>query len=63
MNFTKPENLDGAKLRLELRAAGVEISDDPKAISLVDNELTLDIAADDVSKAQEVVANHDGGVI
>jgi hypothetical protein len=58
MTFTKPENLDGAKLRLELRDAGIEISDKPEAISLVDNELTLDIAKADFAKAETVVAAH-----
>ena len=60
MIFTKPENLDGAKLRLELRNAGIEISDDPKAISLVDDELTLDIDANSFDKAQTVVNAHLG---
>lgn len=60
MLFTKPKNLDGAKLRAELRAAGVTISDDPKAVSLVDNELNLDI---DELKSEIVVSiinAHDG---
>jgi hypothetical protein len=58
LTFTKPKNLDGAKLRLELRAAGIEISDDYRAISLVDDQLTLDIAEADFDKAKEVVAAH-----
>jgi hypothetical protein len=62
MTFTKPQNLDGAKLRLELRKAGIEISDKPEAISLVDNELTLHIANEDFAKAQAVVDAHNGTV-
>ncbi len=58
MSFTKPKNLDGAKLRQELRDAGIEISDDYKAITLVDNELTLDIAKADLAKAKAVVDAH-----
>jgi hypothetical protein len=60
VTFTKPENLDGAKLRLELRAAGVDISDRPEAISLVDNELTLDIQAAHKTVATNVLKAHKG---
>jgi hypothetical protein len=62
MTITKPQNLDGAKLRLELRKAGIEISDKPEAISVVDNELTLHIAKADLAKAQAVVDAHNGTV-
>jgi hypothetical protein len=58
--FQKPKNLDGAKLRAELRAAQIEISDEPKAVSLTDNDLDLEILEKDFEAAKIVVAAHKG---
>jgi len=59
IQFTKPAQLNGSQLRDELRAAGVAITDDNKAVSTDgDQILWLEIADADKSKAQEVVANH-----
>lgn len=61
IQFTKPAQLNGSQLRDELRAAGVAITDDNKAVSTDgDQILWLEIADADKSKAQEVVANHVG---
>jgi hypothetical protein len=61
IQFTKPAQLNGSQLRDELRAAGVKITDDNQAVS-TDGEqnLWLEIADADKTKAQEVVANHVG---
>lgn len=60
--FTKPTNLNGAELRQELNAAGVNISDDTNAVVLDGDVLFLDIAAKDKAKAETVVAAHNGTV-
>jgi|688.fasta_scaffold2047262_2 hypothetical protein len=62
--FTKPSNLNGAELRAELNAAGVNITDDLDAVTLDENNnLCLKIAQKDVEKATQVVSNHNGNVI
>ena len=58
--YTKPENLDGAKLRQELNAAGIKISDANGAVRLDGLDLTLQIAAKDESAAEAIVAAHNG---
>jgi hypothetical protein len=60
--FTKPTNLNGAELRQELNAAGVNISDDKSAVVLDGDVLFLDIAAKDKTKALAVVAAHNGTI-
>jgi hypothetical protein len=67
ISFTKPTNLDGAKLIDELVAAGVSIIGiDPiahlgkTAPSVIGDELLLDIAEADKTKAAAVVAAHNG---
>jgi hypothetical protein len=60
--FTKPTNLNGAELRQELNAAGVDISDDTNAVVLDGDVLSLDIAAKDKAKAETVVAAHNGTI-
>ena len=61
IQFTKPANLDGAKLRDELKAQKINISDEKDAVTLDDNNiLWLNIAQKDVEKAMTVVANHQG---
>jgi len=60
--FTKPTNLNGAELRQELNAAGVNITNDRTAVVLDGDVLSLDIAAKDKAKAQAVVAAHNGTI-
>jgi hypothetical protein len=60
--FTKPTNLNGAELRQELNAAGVNISDDKSAVVLDGDVLFLDIAAKDKTKALAVLAAHNGTI-
>jgi hypothetical protein len=62
--FTKPENLNGAELRTELRNEGIEISDLSNAVKIDENGLLiLDIKAKDETKANEIVAAHNGTTI
>ena len=61
IQFPKPAKLNGSQLRDELRAVGVEITDDNNAVSTDgDQNLWLEIADADKAKAQEVVADHVG---
>jgi hypothetical protein len=60
--FTKPTNLNGAELRQELNAAGVNISNDKSAVVLDGDVLFLDIATKDKTKALAVVAAHNGTI-
>jgi len=58
ISFTKPKNLNGAELLVELAAAGVQVegrpSDDGEGL------LSLDIASQDEVKAAAVVSAHNG---
>ena len=64
MQFTKPTNLNGEELRLELNNAGVAISNDIEAVSLDDeNNLWLDIAEADKAKATPIIAAHNGTIV
>jgi hypothetical protein len=64
IQFTKPNNLNGVELRNELRDAGVKISDEMKAIFIDGNgDFWLDIAQSDASKAEIIVAAHNGTTI
>ena len=57
--FDKPNTLNGSQLRNELRAVGVEITDDIFAVSIDgNNKLVLDIDSKDKSKAQKVIDAH-----
>ena len=63
ISFNKPTNLNGTELRQELNDAGVKIGNEQFAVCLDDsNVLWLDIAAKDKSKAEAVVAVHNGTV-
>jgi hypothetical protein len=55
-----PVQLNGTQLRDELRAAGVEISDQPGSIIVINDELILDINDKDKGKADAVVSSHVG---
>ena len=59
--FNKPENLNGTELLTELNAAKVTITQPP----LVDgnNDLWLDIADKDATKAAGIVAAHNGTTV
>ena len=61
IKFTKPVNLNGAELIQELQANGVLITEWP----VVDgnNDLWLDIAKKDETKAQVVVDAHNGTMV
>lgn len=59
--FTKPVNLNGAELREELRASGVEIGDEFDTVKIDENgSLVLDIASKDKEKALTIVEAHNG---
>ena len=60
--FTKPINLNGAELRQELNAAGVNITNDTSAVVLDGDVLFLDIAAKDKAKAETVLSAHNGTI-
>lgn len=62
IDFIKPVNLNGAELREELRQAKIDISDNPLAISVTGNILSLDIKDKDKDVAERVVAIHNGTV-
>ncbi len=61
IQFTKPNNLNGAELLAELNAAGVFIEKSP----LVDGDgnFWLDINEADKTKATPIVAAHNGTII
>jgi hypothetical protein len=61
IKFNKPENLNGTELLAELKVAKVTITQPP----LVDgnNDLWLDIAEKDATKAAGIVAAHNGTTV
>jgi len=61
--FTKPTNLNGAELRVELNNAGVKISNEISALIVSENQLILDIADKDQAKAETVVTAHNGTTV
>ena len=60
IKFNKPQNLNGAELIDELTAAGVTVTDSPYLDA--HGDLYLDIKDADASKAEKVVAAHNGSV-
>jgi hypothetical protein len=60
IQFTKPENLNGAELLAELKAGGVAIENWPM---LENDNFWLDIAETDKAKATPIVAAHNGTII
>ena len=60
INFTKPENLNGAELLAELKAGGVAIENWP---TLENDNFWLDIAEADKAKATPIVAAHNGTIV
>jgi len=64
IQFNKPTNLNGTELRQELNNAGVTISDKKDSVSLdADGSLWLDIKVSDKTKAESIVANHNGTIV
>lgn len=61
IEFTKPANLNGAELIIELKTAGVKITNDPT----IDGEgkFWLDIAETDKAKATSIIAAHNGTLV
>lgn len=61
IKFRKPESLDGAKLRNELNAAGIVISNEMESVA-DDGEgnLYLEIDENDIEKALDIVKRHQG---
>ena len=60
IQFTKPENLNGAELLAELKAGGVAINDFPM---VENNNFWLNIAEADKAKATPIVAAHNGTIV
>lgn len=64
IKFKKPTNLNGQELREELRNQGIFISDDKDSVIIDSNgDFFLDIDLKDKSKADFIVASHDGTII
>ena len=61
IQFTKPQNLNGAELLAELNAAGLLITNSP----MIDGSgnFWLDIAESDKAKATPIVAAHNGTIV
>jgi len=61
IQFTKPQNLNGAELLAELNAAGLLITNSP----MIDGagDFWLDIAEGDKAKATPIVAAHNGTIV
>ena len=61
IQFTKPENLNGAELMKELQDAGVTITNPPA----IDGNgiFELDINSKDKAKAETIVAAHNGTIV
>ena len=64
IKFDKPKNLNGAELRKELLNAGVKIGDNGTEVVIDEyGDFWLDISKANVSKAEPIVAAHNGTVI
>lgn len=60
MLFTKPQNLNGAELKAELSAVGVEVE---RFTIEADGQLNVEIVSGDAKKIAAVLANHNGTII
>lgn len=58
--YTTPIKLNGTQLRNELRAAGIDISNETGSVVVINNDLFLDIKDQDTIKANAVVLAHQG---
>ena len=64
IKFNKPQNLNGAELLDELAAVGIVLDKDLQSPLIDGNgDFWLDVAAKDKSKAEAVVAAHNGTII
>jgi hypothetical protein len=64
IKFNKPENLNGAELLDELAAVGIVLDKDLQSPLIDGNgDFWLDVASKDKSKAEAVVAAHNGTII
>jgi hypothetical protein len=64
IKFNKPTNLNGAELLDELAAVGIVLDKDLQSPFIDGNgDFWLDVAAKDKSKAEKVVAAHNGTLI
>jgi len=61
IQFTKPENRNGAELLAELNAGGVAITEPPSIDG--NGEFWLDVAQADKAKAEPIVAAHNGTIV
>jgi hypothetical protein len=61
IQFTTPENLNGAELVKELNDNGIEVTGKPFLDG--NNDLWLDINESDKTKAKSIVAAHNGTTI
>jgi hypothetical protein len=61
IKFTRPTNLNGTELIKELKNAGINVNE--PLILDGNNELCLDISESDKTKAEPIVAAHNGTVI
>ena len=61
IQFTKPENLNGAELLKQLQDGGVTITDAPTIDG--DGAFWLDIDSKDKAKATAIVAAHNGTIV
>ena len=61
IQFTKPENLNGAELLKQLQDGGVTISNPPTIDG--NDALCLDIDSKDKAKATAIVAAHNGTIV
>jgi len=63
ISFNRPTNLNGTELRQELNDGGVTISFDlGTVVETLDGLIWLDIASKDKTKAQAIVAAHNGTI-
>jgi hypothetical protein len=63
ITFTKPANLNGKELVEQLNAAGININTETSPFDDGQGNLLLDIAPADETKAEAIVAAHNGTVI
>lgn len=61
IKFDKPTNLNGTELLAELNAANIKITEPPTIDG--NNELWLEIEAEDETIAKPIVAAHNGTIV
>jgi hypothetical protein len=63
IQFTKPENLNGAELLAELKNAGIVVNGSNSPMIDGAGDFWLDISESDKAKATPIVAAHNGTLI